>query len=253
MKNLRYRFESQTLFSNPVSEHSFMLKIMPSERCSQTVVDSMVEITPSNARMESGRDFWGNNQKYGIVREPHREFSYLSAGIVQVTGNPEADPSPLPVFLTETPLTQFHAEMDNMLVRDSNLKSAMKMALLIRDNLQYVTGSTNVMTTALEAFVQGKGVCQDFAHILISLCREQGIPARYICGFVLGEGLTHAWTEIWHDGKWYAIDPTAGKLCDDSYIVTAIGRDAHDCSVSRGIYFGISDQKTYTKVTVDEI
>ena len=71
------------------------------------------------------------------------------------------------------------------------------------NKFSYQSGSTNAGTTAEEAFAQRQGVCQDYAQILLSILREEGITARYVAGAVPGEGETHAWVEVWCDGKWY--------------------------------------------------
>ena len=64
----------------------------------------------------------------------------------------------------------------------------------------------------------GKGVCQDYSHILIALCRKYKIPARYVVGMIIGEGATHAWVEVYYDGCWYGLDPTHNKEVDDYFI-----------------------------------
>ncbi len=253
MRYFKYRFESKTLFSNPVSVHSYLLRTTPLDRKNQKLMEWSIELIPEYSVCQKDQDCWGNTINYGIVNEPHKSFGFLSSGKVEVSGTPVFDSAPLPVFSVPTILTSYTPEMDCMSRNGNNLVLAMEIVEMMKGRLQYVTGSTDVMTTAGESFSQGKGVCQDFAHILIAICRKHGIPARYICGFVLGEGVTHAWTEIWSQGAWHAIDPTAGKICDDSYIAIAMGRDAQDCSVSRGIFFGTTRQETYTKVTVDEI
>ena len=78
--------------------------------------------------------------------------------------------------------------------------------LLLAENIHtymcYSPGSTQIDTTAIEAFQQRKGVCQDYAHILIAMCRACGIPARYVNGFMQGVGVTHAWVEVLVNGEY---------------------------------------------------
>lgn len=108
-------------------------------------------------------------------------------------------------------------------------------------------------TTAADAFASRMGVCQDYAHLMVALCRAAGFHARYVCGLMMGEGQTHAWVEVYDGLCWYAFDPTNDTAVATGFIKIAHGRDALDCSVSRGVYTGISNQTTNVSVTVKEI
>ena len=111
--------------------------------------------------------------------------------------------------------------------------------------------STNINTTAEEAFVQGQGVCQDYAHIFIALLHLAKIPSRYVTGLIVGEGASHAWVEILCGRKWYGIDPTNNCIVSDEHIKIGIGRDARDCMINRGIMHGggLHTQKISVSVT----
>lgn len=126
------------------------------------------------------------------------------------------------------------------------------MQHLYRD-FHYVPGKTNIYTTAEEAFACGEGVCQDFAHIMTALCRMSGIPARYVNGFMIGEGYTHAWVEIYTGQGWYGLDPTNNLHIDDYYIKLAHGRDYADCIVDKGRFIGCGGQTQEILVNVEEI
>ena len=131
------------------------------------------------------------------------------------------------------------------------LEKAKILCAKVHDYFTYTPGETNVMTTAGEAFAERKGVCQDYAHVLITLCRMAGMPARYVSGLFIGEGASHAWTEIWMDGLWYGIDPTHNCPADEKYLKLCIGRDYSDCPLERGVFSGWAEQsqKVFTKVT----
>ena len=111
---------------------------------------------------------------------------------------------------------------------------------------------TNVSTTAEEAWRLGRGVCQDYAHIMIALCRKAGIPARYVAGMMIGEGASHAWVEIARDDKWYGFDPANDKVVDDTYVKLGVGRDAADCLINRGLMRGGGTQTQTVDVKVCE-
>ena len=80
-----------------------------------------------------------------------------------------------------------------------------------------------------------------------------GIGARYVCGFMQGEGVTHAWVEVYCNGYWLALDPTHNRKIEYGYIKLAQGRDAADCPVNRGVFTGSAIQTTHVEVIVEEV
>jgi len=122
-----------------------------------------------------------------------------------------------------------------------------QVATFVRDHVAYVPGSTHVTTTALESWNQKSGVCQDLSHLMISLLRGRGIPARYVSGYLhplsdatIGEtvlGQSHAWVEYFC-GEWVGVDPTSGDDIGLQHVVIAKGRDYGDVPPLKGIYHG---------------
>ena len=115
----------------------------------------------------------------------------------------------------------------------------------VHDHMTYTKDVTDVFTTAATAFAQGRGVCQDYAHIAISLARAAGLSARYVSGHLLGEGATHAWVEFLvadrnHGPLVLSYDPTYCKPTNYRYIVVAIGRDYDDVPPTSGVFTGRS-------------
>jgi transglutaminase-like putative cysteine protease len=111
---------------------------------------------------------------------------------------------------------------------------------------------TSTSTTAAQAYAGGKGVCQDQAHVMISLCRSVGVPARYVSGHLVGEGGTHAWVEVvvpeGHLAKAVAFDPCNGVRTGPRHLTIATGRDYHDVAPTSGSYRGKArGQLTTTK------
>jgi transglutaminase-like putative cysteine protease len=109
--------------------------------------------------------------------------------------------------------------------------------------LRYEHGLTGVHTTAAEVMALGRGVCQDYAHVMLSLCRLLGLPSRYVSGHLLGEGGTHAWVEVLvpdpaGSGRAAAFpfDPTHGRAAGLTYVTIAVGRDYHDVAPTSGRY-----------------
>jgi transglutaminase-like putative cysteine protease len=109
--------------------------------------------------------------------------------------------------------------------------------------MRYAQDVTDIHTTAAQALALQQGVCQDYAHILVTLCRLCGLPARYASGHLLGEGATHAWGEVLLPVREdpevalvVALDPTHGRPAGISYVTIAVGRDYDDVAPTSGTY-----------------
>lgn len=132
----------------------------------------------------------------------------------------------------------------------------------VHTEFRYDTGSTTVTTHLEEAFRQRSGVCQDFSHVLIGLCRSVGIPARYASGYLyngprdtlVGAQASHAWCEVFFPGLgWIGFDPTNNTLADERYVKIAVGRDYEDVAPVRGSYFGTGQCQLDVQVLVEKI
>jgi transglutaminase-like putative cysteine protease len=113
----------------------------------------------------------------------------------------------------------------------------------VYQSLTYQDGSTSVRTTAAEALSIGRGVCQDYAHLMLSVCRACDLPARYVSGHLVGEGGSHAWVEVvlpTNDGTREAVawtfDPTHAGRGGLNYLTIAVGGDYHDVAPTSGTY-----------------
>jgi transglutaminase-like putative cysteine protease len=121
-------------------------------------------------------------------------------------------------------------------------QSAMRF---IYENFEYVPGSTDVRTPLATFVQQRRGVCQDYAHLMIALARAAGVPARYVSGYVFsgsdgnthGSDATHAWAELYipHVGVWKGFDPTNNVVVADRHVKIAVGRDYADVTPTKGI------------------
>ena len=110
----------------------------------------------------------------------------------------------------------------------------------VANTMSYQWGATSVVTTAGEALALRRGLCQDYAHVMIAICRAAGLPARYVSGHLLGEGGSHAWVEVLlpHENGFcvHAYDPTNSRRLHMGYITVAVGRDYGDVSPVSGVY-----------------
>jgi transglutaminase-like putative cysteine protease len=116
--------------------------------------------------------------------------------------------------------------------------------------ITYEFGVTSVKTTAPEALAAGRGVCQDFAHVMLALCHLVRLPARYVSGHLLGQGGTHAWVEVivphGQQAEAVAFDPCNGRRTDSGYVTVATGRDYSDVAPTSGSYVGTSSGRLTT-------
>jgi transglutaminase-like putative cysteine protease len=108
----------------------------------------------------------------------------------------------------------------------------------VSQHVSYGFDATDVDTTASEALALGTGVCQDQAHVMLALCRSVGLPARYVSGHLVGQGGTHAWTEVDLPQGVLAYDPCHGRRADERYVTVAVGRDYRDVAPTSGSYEG---------------
>ncbi|MDO4941570.1 MAG: transglutaminase family protein [Lachnospiraceae bacterium] len=261
MHQLRFLYEQKIDFGDFVINHQFVYRCIPKSEPRQEVVDLQVEVSPCDYQ-SFGEDGFGNRTIYGRMTEEHRQFFVRISGIVKTDWQMyDRDDSRNHLFIVQTPLTDPGISMKAYLERISscmqakhrNYDKAYEIMDHIYDWFTYTKGVTGTDTTADQAFALKMGVCQDYAHVMIGMCRYFGIPARYVSGAMIGEGFSHAWVEIFSDGKWYGFDPTNHLLVDDFYIVFARGRDSSDCIINKGSYLGRSKETQKIKVFVEEI
>lgn len=245
----------QLAFTDNVFRHSFALRCLPKETSTQHIETISCAITPMTSITKT-TDAFGNNICFGFIKEPHPSFSFCVSGRA-ITNSENLDCSPLNrLFCYPTPQTELSRGYEALLQQAAAMRDPVQKALAMSDALYrsftYKSKTTTTKTTAQQALDQGMGVCQDYTHIMLALCRKCHIPARYIAGFMIGEGATHAWLEIYAGGQWIGIDPTNNRVVDDQYIKLSEGRDASDCIVDKGVFFGNVDQHQTVWVRVTE-
>lgn len=273
MKNLQFHYHMELEFSDQVWHHTYTLKCMPKTTTSQEITECSVDIIPGN-KVQKGTDSFGNVMLYGNVDEPHSLFSVDVRGKAQtgISRQEDADDNTdLSVYRYQTPLTRpgerikaLHRKVmeerktalpfrEDAGAQERRIREQVRYYMeSVHENMNYTKGVTGIDTTAEEALQSGKGVCQDYAHILLSLCREERIPARYVVGMLLGEGESHAWIEAFDGKNWIGFDPTNNLIVDDAHIKISHGRDYQDCSINRGVFTGQARQKQRILVEVRE-
>ena len=142
------------------------------------------------------------------------------------------------------------------------LSSLLEMARALHALFQYEPGSTAVDSPIEHILETGRGVCQDYTHVMLTIARSWGIPSRYVSGYLhregapgeqTPEGASHAWAEfLLPDLGWIGIDPTNDTLADHRHVRIAVGRDYADAAPTRGAVFGGGGSRLEVRVTVAE-
>lgn len=262
MKNLRFAYSMELKFSSPVNSHYFALRCVPGDSLRQKIQLTECRVSPADYMCEV-EDGFGNLKLSGCCAAPHDFFSYHVEGTARTEGMGVWKEPLHPMYRYPSRYTRFEPEVVQFgeAVLEECRKAAAGTALekavcamgYLYTHFAYVPGVTDVRTTAAQALRMGKGVCQDYAHIMIALMRYMKIPARYVNGLMIGEGATHAWVEVYADGGWYGFDPTNNLHIDEYYIRLAQGRDYGDCIIDRGIFLGNASQEQKIYVNVEEI
>lgn len=238
MRRYEFSFITKVKFGDSIAKQNFMLRCMPGNYQFQRIYDEDLTFMPEVSCVD-GRDSFGNRTVSGSTAEEHEVFEYKIIGKAMLSKYKSAEELDR-IFLYETTATAMSPEMKEFastINLDGTIQEkVLKISSAVFDKLTYVSKSTDINTTAAQAFEQGKGVCQDYAQITIALLRNAGIAARYCAGFMIGEGETHAWVEYYDGSMWYGIDPTHNRIIEYGYIKISNGRDAQDCIIDRGCF-----------------
>lgn len=238
-------------------------RLTPRSDSRQNVIINRVETAPAT-RSYRYVDYWGTAVTAFDLHAPHTQLEVTSASVVE-TEKPEsrtgdvswADLQSEAVLdrynevLTPTPYTPTDKRIDRVARQISKGHNPHHATLAtvewVRNELQYVPGTTGVHSSGLDALKEGQGVCQDFAHVSVMLLRAMGIPARYVSGYLhpagdapIGEtveGESHAWIQAW-TGGWWDYDPTNDTEINEQYISVGFGRCYSDVAPLKGIYHG---------------
>lgn len=259
---LHFYYDMKLEFSCMVSKHYFKNIIEPKSTLRQKIVHLHYDITPCDM-LGNNQDGFGNQIIYGNCFKPHDSFEIKMEGLAETKqdAKEEKEKENSRIFLYPSEYTKpgkhLYEFFNSLMSADKERFStytACEIAEYLMTKLQtvfsYQSGTSSVNSVAEEVFLQGCGVCQDYAHILITLLRLASVPARYVVGLIQGEGESHAWVEVLQDGFWYGIDPTNGTWVNENYIKISSGRDYQDCCISKGMFEGVANQKLSISVSV---
>ncbi|HYK85650.1 MAG TPA: transglutaminase family protein [Ktedonobacteraceae bacterium] len=243
-------------YPGPVRDLKQHLLIVPSDNYGdQQRIVHRLDVSADVAETTNHLDEFGN---FVIdLHIPHIEQSIDFEAWIVVERHASHGPHLLPRaalfdsrYLEPSALTQPDESLRQLaapLLADEVLREPIALArrinTLVHDMLRYKHGVTSIHSPAAEALAAGYGVCQDFAHIMLVLCRLCGLPARYVSGHLLGEGGTHAWVEVLIPAPdqpdaaiALAFDPTHNSETDFHYLTIAVGRDYYDVAPTSGTF-----------------
>ena len=241
----RFRYE----YPGPIADLHHRLMIVPRERHGdQKRIASRVDVSPP-ASSHDDHDVFGNPVATFFARRVERFIEFAHLSIVTRTANAEHrvpnDVLDDPALTSPTALTACDAALRDAAraIRaqsDDPFELAAAINAYVFAEMVYAAGATDVETTAAVAFATRRGVCQDYAHVMLALARRVGLCCRYVSGHLLGEGGTHAWVEIivptGTGALVLAYDPTHGRRVNMRYVVIAVGRDYSDVAPTSGVF-----------------
>ncbi|MBF0434010.1 MAG: transglutaminase family protein [Magnetococcales bacterium] len=280
----RYHYpEAVTLCHNRVM-------LQPSERDDQHCQGFHLQVDPEPNIIRSFQDFFGNSIHYFEIHRAHSKLEITASSEVirhvdpgyalpmsppweEVQANLSGADALLEIrrqtlFAMPSPLVALHPELQVLADRVLTphrplLEAVLDLTLQIHQSFAYAPGSTSVSTPLVQVLTQKAGVCQDFAHVAISVLRSKGLAARYVSGYLetqpppgqprlQGADASHAWFEVLLPGVgWIGFDPTNATLARHRHVILAVGRDYADVPPVKGVVTG--GRKHRLSVAVDVI
>ncbi len=278
---LSVRHRTAFSYSTSALNNANMVHLEPRDFQYQHKISSIIRVIPAT-RVLRFIDLYGNPTHYFELTSPHHRLEIESfvkvrnlplnisadaySGSMEIYSQPEVKEHCWPFLqdsrrVTNSPLI-WRQSLDLTHSVEPVFEKTKSIMQWIQSEFAYEPGSTGVDTALEQSFAERRGVCQDFSHIMIGMCRSIGIPARYASGYIytgdsgdsedlVGSQASHAWCEIYlpNDG-WTGFDPTNTVLADNRYIKTAIGRDYEDVAPIRGSYRGPANCRMEVEVSV---
>ncbi|WP_395701493.1 transglutaminase domain-containing protein [Aquabacterium sp.] len=294
-RTLSVRHETRYDYDTPVEVAQHSAHLRPRETELQRVLGWELQIDPEpeggRAAVQESRDAFGNwRHGFGHARV-HDRLTVTSSFRVQLLPPPALDLSASPPWQQAVQALQYRAgaqqpdavefvlgspfaPVDAALAAFGGdlfaperplLALAWDLMVRVHERMRYEPHSTSVATDALQALAHGRGVCQDFAHLMIGVLRSRGLAARYVSGYLLtqpppgqprlvGADASHAWVAVWCPlNGWVALDPTNKVAVAQDHVTLAFGRDYADVAPLRGVIRGGGTTPPHVAVTVEPL
>lgn len=293
---VRYRVRHDTLYDYalPVSLSQQLLHLAPRALARQQCLEWQLECEPTPTRQVAEFDAFGNPITRLEFDRPHRRLSVRSQMRVAITPRAPLDPEASPPWEQVRDGWRYQAQQapDQALLDASRfrfqspyvpvstpfgdyaadcfmpgqplLSSAMALMRKIHREFRFDASATQIATPLPEVLRQRRGVCQDYAHLMIACLRALALPARYLSGYLLtlpppgrprlvGADASHAWVAVYCPQQgWVEFDPTNNVIPDTQHILLGWGRDFGDVSPLRGVILGGGAHQPHVAVTVEE-
>jgi transglutaminase-like putative cysteine protease len=280
---MRYTIGHRTRYHYPVPVHDShtIVHLQPRSDISQYCTRYELSVSP-RTRVFSYADRFGNDVQHFAILPEHDRLEVIARSQVVTARGPGVAPAGLPRslidddpqldemfdYLCESRLIKFSDELDALAIHvgtpdasDDVVAWFQHASTVLNTEFVYDKTTTTVHATVEESLRKRSGVCQDFAHVLIALCRRTGIPARYVSGYihsgndgVLGAEASHAWAEAYLGPRgWVGIDPTNAIWIGDQFVRIATGRDYRDVSPVRGVFTGATSSVMSVDVAVEAL
>lgn len=266
----RVTHTTQYAYAEPVSLSMHQVRLTPRATAAQEVRDTRLLIDPPATIWSNRRDYYGNDTTTFSVADAHHQLRVTSESVVTMLGTTDGrlqsptlaealdemrqrttgDTLAAVEFQMESPLAPrgaaFARYAKNVLLPDRSLiEAAGELMELIHDEFEYDPVATTVSTPVAQVLEGRRGVCQDFAHLMIACLRSHAVPARYVSGYlvprpgVVGAQASHAWVSVFCPGLgWVDFDPTNDVMPSSGHITLAWGRDYEDVSPFKGVTIG---------------
>ena len=273
---LEVQHETNLTYSRAVAEWVAEFRLEPVSDPNQTCHSFHLKCSQPTT-VFGYQDGFGNRVHHFNLRTPRPEVRVLAASLVETHPAPcdlSASKATYPVPLEGSPLDtldflQFRGPVTQTprltpvltTLQPAGVCSLHQVMLevnkYIHDAFVYERDVTSVSSPIDDVLQLGKGVCQDFAHLMIAVLRSMGVPARYVSGYVHRpnkESQSHAWCEAWlPDLGWIGLDPTNNRVVDDHFIKVAMGRDFTDVPPNKGIYRGVGEESIAVRVETRQL
>ncbi|GDY37431.1 transglutaminase family protein [Acidovorax sp. NB1] len=296
---LRVIHETVYQYTPAVQNAQHMAHLRPRTGPVQRVLTHALQIDPAPAQCEAMQDVFGNTRAFFSLPFTHEQLRVRAESLLE-TSPPPPVPSGEPweavrerlayrrgqphhaatEFSFASPYIPRHANFvayaaESFAPGRPLMDAARDLMARIHADFAYTSNATDAGTPALESLRLRRGVCQDFAHVMIGCLRSLGLAARYVSGYLLtepppgqprlvGADASHAWVSVWSpcaaprgDGlegdAWFDLDPTNDRAAGEDYVTLAIGRDYSDVSPLRGVIHGGDHHLLQVAVTVEPI
>jgi transglutaminase-like putative cysteine protease len=283
---MRFRVSHTTeyKYAVPASESFAELRVWPRDNASQRILSRRLLVSPQ-PKVDHYVDYFGNHVEFFSIPYRHSALTVTSEAEVE-TFEVKPSSTALEVSIAEArqiynslryqlfefmepshhvPLNQHHRIRKKFFHPGETIgESLLALNTWIYKNFEYRSGETDISTPISDVVAQRRGVCQDFSHLMLAILRSNGIPARYVSGYIeafdpeqgdsklVGAAASHAWVEAYlPGGTWWGLDPTNNQAVGQRHVEVAAGRDYSDVAPMRGTYKGASDQRLNVIVSLE--